>query len=260
MAKVENTKLLGWVRNPHYDNSVKIIPYRSDVPSDDIRACLKIYNSDKPITVKPNKNEVLDTFYRSVKGGKRHSIPEGCRAYATLPKWTGYFKADKIDEETGECVEDTWSATDDDMALSRKRKAIKKFADVYSPLYEQRKISCLFLTLTQCNKSSMTIAEFIDVMQKRFLRHKLPVLGYFWVHEISEGHHHHYHIAIAIKRVFWKKLPRWVKFDDVWDRGTSIEFIRKSIKAYLGKYIGKSNIGRLMNYRKYGKSRHYKTP
>lgn len=248
------------MRNPHYDKSVKIVRYSSDVPSDDIRACLKIHNADKPVISKFNENGGLGAFSRSVKGGKKHSIPQGCRAYATTHKWTGYFKGDKVDEDTGEIIEDLWSATDDDMALSRKRKSIKQFAEVYSPLYEQRKISCLFLTLTQCNKSSMDIRQFIGVMSKRFERHKLPVLGYFWVHEISEGHHHHYHIAIAIKRVFWKKLPRWVKFDDVWDRGTSIEFIRKSIKAYLGKYIGKSNIGRLMNYRKYGKSRQYKTP
>ena len=261
MAKISNARLLWWERNPHYEQSVRIVRYRSEGSSDDIRACLKIHKSDKQIEPKPNKNDGLGRLDWSVKGGKKHSIPEGCRAVAMQHKWTAHWLGDFVDEETGEIDEAVrWECTDTEMALSRKRKAIRKFTDVYSPLYEQRKVSVMFLTLTQADKSDITLSDFINAMQKRFLRHKIPVLGYFWVHEVSEGHHHHYHIAIATKRVFWKKIPRWVKFDDLWSRGTSIEFIRKSVKAYLGKYIGKNNIARILNYRKYGKSKTYKTP
>lgn len=268
MAKLTDISVVGFERNPLFDDSVKIVRFQSD--QKDIRACLKINKADKSIQPKHNKHKDLINIEQSVKEGKilkghykRHSIPDGCRAITKEPKWVVHFRGIPVDEETGEIDysnPECWSCNDDELALSRKRKAIKKFTEVYSPLYEERKVSVMFLTLTRCNVAPVTIKQFIDIMQKRFLRHKIPVLGYFWVNEISEGFHHHYHIAIATKRVYFKKLPKWIKFDDVWGQGTSIEFIRKSVKAYMGKYIGKNNVARLRNFRTYGKSRKYNIP
>lgn len=264
MAKVTEVSRPRFERNPRFDNSVKIVRFQSDQGAvGSIRACLKINNSDKSICPNINKNEDLDTIQSAVGWVKKHQIPYGCRAYTTQPKWFMHFKAPTIDEDTGEIDYSNiqhWTTNDDELALSRKRKAINQFTEVYSPLYEQYKVSVLFLTLTRCNISPITIDQFIDAMQKRFLRHKIPVLGYFWVNEVSEGYHHHYHIAIAIKRVNFRKLPAWIKFDDIWGQGTTIQFIKKSVKAYLGKYIGKSNIARLRNFRTYGRSKTYKTP
>jgi len=264
MTKIAEVKCLGWEKNPHFDDSVKIVRFACD--NDDngiIRACLKINKSDKSIQSKHNEDKGLINIEQSVKEGKKHKIPEGCRAITSQHKWVGHFVGMSVDEETGEIDYSSpqkWSITDDELAVSRKRKAIRDFAEFYSPLYEERKVSVLFLTLTRCNVSPVSIKQFIDTMQKRFERHKIPVLGYFWVNEISDGFHHHYHIAIAVKRTFFKKLPKWIKFDDVWKQGTNIEFVRKSVKAYMGKYIGKNNIARLRNFRTYGRSKKYQSP
>jgi hypothetical protein len=265
MTKLHNVGLRRWIKNPQWEKSIKIVRYACDNQKRDdngvIRACLKIHKSDKPDKQKPNDSEPLSFVWDAVKNRKIVHIPEGCRAIKTEHKWTGQFFGDEVDETTGEIIEHKdWECTDMELALSRKRKAIKKFTDVYSPLYEQYKVSVMFLTLTRCNVAPVSIKQFIDIMQKRFLRHKIPVLGYFWVNEISDGFHHHYHIAIATRRLNFKKLPKWIKFDDVWGQGTSIEFIRKSVKAYLGKYIGKNNIGRMMNFRTYGRSQKYNIP
>jgi hypothetical protein len=260
-TKIQNARALGWIKNPHWEKSVKIVRYACDDEFGIIRACLKINNSDKPKQVKVNNDVPLTYPKYAVKGGKNTKIPYACRAISLEHKWTGHFRGDVVDEETGEVKEgEVWQCTDSDMSLSRKRKAIAKFTDVYSPLYEKYEVSVMFLTLTRCNVAPVPIDEFINIMKKRFLRHKIPVLGYFWVNEVSEGFHHHYHIAIATKRVNFRKLPKWIKFDDVWGQGTSIEFIKKSVKAYLGKYIGKNNIGRMMNFRTYGRSQKYNVP
>jgi len=267
-AKLYNIGLQQWIRNPQWENSIRIVRYACDDPNKNdpsiIRACLKIHKYHAPEPQKFSRHTDLSTFWDAVKGGKKSqktAIPQGCRAIKTTHKWTGKFYGDEVDEETGEFIDThTWDCNDLELALSRKRKAIQSFTDVYSPLYEQHKVSVMFLTLTRCNVAPMSIKQFLKAMLQRYERRKIPVLGYFWVHEVSDTYHQHYHIAIATKRVYFRKLPKWIKFDDLWGQGTSIEFIRKSVRGYLGKYIGKSNIGRLMNYRTYGRSQKYQIP
>jgi hypothetical protein len=166
-----------------------------------------------------------------------------------------------LDTESGELLEDqVHETTDLEQGVKRKRKAIRTFTEFYEPLYQDRKVSCMFFTLTQANQSDKTLRVAIDLIKKRFERHNLPVLGHLWVSEVSKNGHWHYHLAIATKRVYWKRIPKWAKVDDIWGRRTGIEFIRKSIGAYLGKYIGKDNIGRIISFRSYGKSRNFLAP
>jgi hypothetical protein len=83
------------------------------------------------------------------------------------------------------------------------------------------------------------------------------VLGYLWVSEVSDGYHWHYHIALAIPRVKWKSIPNWIKPNIIWGQRTKIEFVKKSVASYLGKYISKDNIGRIHNFRSYAVSRKF---
>jgi hypothetical protein len=118
----------------------------------------------------------------------------------------------------------------------------------------------LFFTLTQANQSNEKFSDTLNAIKKRFLRHNLPILGSIWVSEVSSNGHWHYHLAVAIKRVYWKKIPNWAKVDDLWGRRTQIAFIKKSIGADLGKYISKDNMGRIISFRGYGKSRKFLAP
>jgi hypothetical protein len=171
------------------------------------------------------------------------------------------FSGEILDLETGELLEDQdYQTTDLEQGIKRKRKAIRSFTDFYEPLYQARKVSCYFFTLTQANQSNEKLSITLDAIKKRFARHNLPVLGSIWVSEISSRGHWHYHLAIATKRVYWKKIPKWAKVDDLWGRRTQIVFIKKSIGAYLGKYIGKDNMGRIISFRGYGKSRKFLAP
>jgi zona occludens toxin (predicted ATPase) len=173
------------------------------------------------------------------------------------------LKGDILDTETGELLQDVdYDINDLESATKRKKKAIKRYSDFYEPLYQQRKVSCMFITLTQANiaLTNTNIRDAINLIRKRFERHNIQVLGHLWVSEISYNGHWHYHIAISTTRVRWKKIPSWAKFNDIWGRRTQIEFIRKSVASYLGKYIGKDNMGRMIGFRQYGISRNLKSP
>jgi hypothetical protein len=190
------------------------------------RPCLMSNKSDKKNDENPNKYLVQ-----------------------TQAKWGMCFLGNITDTETGEIEEEViYQTTDLEQATKRKRKRIRSFSDFYEPLYQERKVSCFFYTLTQANESSKKVSQTIDALKMRFTRHNTPILGYFWVSEVSSRGHWHYHLAIATKRVKFKKLPEWIKPDDIWGRRTQVQFIKKS------KYIGKDNIGRVVGFRQFGKS------
>ena len=186
-----------------------------------------------------------------------HNVPPF--VVKTQPKWTQYFIGDIVDTETGEIQENVQYVTDDnESATKRKKKAIRKFSDHFEPLYQDRKVSILLVTVTRANCSSTDIRDFLKQYYKRFEHRNLPILGYLWVSEVSKNFHWHYHIVLAMPRVKWDSIPDWIKPDSLWGQRTQVEFVKKSVAAYLGKYIGKDNIGRLQGYRGYGVSRKFR--
>jgi hypothetical protein len=236
-TKVYKFKLADVSKNPHFEDGVLIMD-KNGLRNESLRSCLICNNSDKPIHEDPNIYLLQTQF-----------------------KWGISFLGEILDTETGELLEDqAYQTTDLEQGIKRKRKAIKSFTDFYEPLYQNREVSCMFFTLTQANQADEKIAQIVQATKRRFERHNVPILGSIWVSEISEKGHWHYHLAIATKRVYWKKIPKWAKVDDLWGRRTQITFIKKSIGAYFGKYIGKDNIGRMMNFRSYGKSRNFLAP
>jgi hypothetical protein len=251
-TKIYKFKLGGISKNPHFEDGVFIMD-KNGLTDESLRSCLICNNSD----TKDTRQALQYVKQKRVMADKDANIFLLQKEY----KWGISFSGDILDLETGELLEDQdYQTTDLEQGVKRKRKAIRTFTEFYEPLYQEKKVSCMFFTLTQANQSNERLATTLDAIKKRFERHNLPILGHLWVSEVSKNGHWHYHLAVATKRVYWKQIPKWAKVDDLWGRRTGIEFIRKSIGGYLGKYIGKDNIGRIVSFRSYGKSRKFQAP
>lgn len=233
-TKVYKFQLGGISRNPHFEKGVLIMD-KNGLTDESLRSCLISDNSSIDLVEDPNVYLLQTDF-----------------------KWGISFSGEILDMETGELLENqVYQTTDLEQGIKRKKKALRSFTDFYEPLYQEKKVSCFFFTLTQANQCNEKMSTTLNAIKKRFERHNQPILGSIWVSEVSTRGHWHYHLAIATKRVFWRKVPKWAKVDDLWGRRTQITFIKKSIGAYLGKYIGKDNMGRIMFFRGYGKSRKF---
>ena len=251
-TKIYKFKLGGISKNPHFEDGVFIMD-KNGLTDESLRSCLICNNSD----TKDTRQALQYVKQKRVMADNDPNIFLLQKEY----KWGISFSGDILDLETGELLEDQdYQTTDLEQGVKRKRKAIRTFTEFYEPLYQEKKVSCMFFTLTQANQSNERLATTLDAIKKRFERHNLPILGHLWVSEVSKNGHWHYHLAVATKRVYWKQIPKWAKVDDLWGRRTGIEFIRKSIGAYLGKYVGKDNIGRIISFRSYGVSRKFQAP
>ena len=251
-TKVYNFKLANVSKNPHFDDGVLLMD-KNGLTDESLRSCLICNNSDKKSTKKAIQRIKVS---RDMLG-----ITDEIFFLQKTWKWGVSLSGNICDTETGELLENqTYEVTDLEQGVKRKRKALRAFSDFYEPLYQERIVSCFFFTLTQANQSNEKLSVTLDAIKKRFERNDTPILGYIWVSEISKRGHWHYHLGVATKRVKWKYLPKWAKVNDLWGRRTQITFIKKSIGAYLSKYIGKDNIGRMINFRSYGKSSKYLAP
>ncbi|NDF99355.1 MAG: hypothetical protein EB101_10640 [Chitinophagia bacterium] len=87
----------------------------------------------------------------------------------------------------------------------------------------------------------------------RFKRREVTFYGYVWTAEVSEKLMFHYHICVAVNRLELKgkKLPDWLKLDDVWGRRTGVEFVKRNVRHYMAKYFAKHN-ARVVGMRSYG--------
>ncbi|MFN9116125.1 MAG: hypothetical protein ACK5XN_39265 [Bacteroidota bacterium] len=225
MTKLYNFAVKSFQKNPHFEEGLKLLD--RDGEARPFRSCLYNHN-DAPFLLK------------------------------TAPKWIHNFEGEIIDTETGEVQENVLYTTDDNEAsVKRKKKAIKKFSDHFEPLYQSRKVSVFFITLTRSNCATTDIRTLLNVYLKRFKKRNIKVLGYLWVSEVSSNYHWHYHIALAIPRVKWNSIPNWIKPNVIWGQRTKIEFVKKSVASYLGKYISKDNIGRIHNFRGFQVSRKF---
>jgi hypothetical protein len=177
------------------------------------------------------------------------------------PKWLTTLEKGNIDQETGEIVYfDDYETNDFKASKGRKIKTVNKFCDFYEPLYRARKVSLLFHTFTRMNYSKQDMRTMVECAKVHYESLKRPIRGYLWALELKKndrmesGYHLHYHFVVAIDRVYFKEIPEKLKFEDLWGQRTGVEFIKKSIRAYLSKYLYKSD-ARILSRRSYAISR-----
>lgn len=170
------------------------------------------------------------------------------------PKWLTVLEKESIDLGTGEIVYSDYETDDFKAARNRKIKTVEKFCDYYEPLYHRREVSLLFHTFTRINYAKQDMRSMLDNVKYRYRSLGREIRGYIWVLEVSEYGHVHYHLIVAVDRVRFKRIPKALKFEDLWGQRTGVEFIRKSIKSYLTKYLYKSDT-RLLRKRSYAISR-----
>jgi len=167
---------------------------------------------------------------------------------STVPKWqTILEKPEMIDTGTGEIIFSEYHTDDFKASRNRKIKTIFRFTDFYEPLYQARKVSLLFHTFTRIEYAKQDMRTMLECVKMRYRALKRPIRGYLWVMELAKnekmnsGYHVHYHLVVVIDRVKWSKIPDKLKFDDLWGQETRVEFITKTIKGYLSKYLSKDN-------------------
>jgi hypothetical protein len=176
------------------------------------------------------------------------------------PKWFTTLEKENTDIETGEILYDDYLTDDFKASKGRKIKTVRKFCDFYEPLYRARKVSLLFHTFTRLNYSKKDMKSMVECAKVRYESLKRPIRGYLWALELKKndrmesGYHLHYHFVVAIDRIYVKEIPEKLKFEDLWGQRTGVEFIKKSIRAYLSKYLYKSD-ARILSRRSYAISR-----
>lgn len=172
----------------------------------------------------------------------------------TRPKWLTDLFCDVIDPDTGEVIRQEIYRTDEIRSSNNSKiKRLDAFSAHFQPLYQSRKVSILFYTLTVANQAETSISGIVDVIKKRMSRRSVKLHGYIWTAEVSDTLHFHYHLAIAIDRlnVAGHGLPDWLKLDDAWGARTQVEFVRKNIRYYMAKYFAKDN-ARVIGMRSFG--------
>jgi len=183
---------------------------------------------------------------------------------STIPKWqTTLERPECLDTGTGEIIYSDYETDDFKASRNRKIKTVEKFCNHYEPLYKNRKVSLLFHTFTRTNFAKKDMSTMMECAKMRYKALKRPIRGYLWALELKEnekmdsGFHIHYHLVVAINRLQVKTIPEELKFQDLWGQRTGVEFITKSIKGYLSKYLYKSN-AKLLGKRAYSISRNLK--
>jgi hypothetical protein len=176
---------------------------------------------------------------------------EGSEVFiSTIPKYQHMLTREDTDTDTGEITYTGYQTDDFKTARHRKIKTITKFCDFYEPLYRARKVSLLFHTFTRINYAKKDMSRMLDNVKTRYIALKRPIRGFLWALEISENFHIHYHLVVAVDRFQVQRMPASLKFEDLWGQRTGVEFIKKSIRAYLSKYLYKSE-GKLLKHRTY---------
>lgn len=178
-----------------------------------------------------------------------------------IPKWLTVLEKGNIDQETGEIVYFEDYETDDFKAAKRRKiKTLLKFCDFYEPLYRTREVSLLFHTFTRMDYSKKDMRTMVHCAKSRYKSINRPIRGFLWVQQLEDnekmecGYHIHYHLIVAIDRLDVKEIPEELKFEDLWGQRTGVEFIKKSIKAYLWQYLHNTD-ARILRRRSYSISR-----
>ena len=230
-------------KNPEYSES-DLIPI--------IRSCLRRNKSSKIKYLPSNENwlQFCDMYLPE----KEDEINQDYHI-STKPKWITTLIKEQIDLQSKKVVtREEYQTNDMKSSVNRKVNTVNKFCDYYDPLYRDKKVSLLFHTFTRINYSKKDMATMVECAKRRYKSLKRPIRGFIWVLEVSETNHIHYHFIVAIDRFEVKKIPEELKFQDLWGQRTGVEFIRKSVKSYLTKYLYKSD-KKIIGKRSYAISR-----
>jgi hypothetical protein len=178
-----------------------------------------------------------------------------------IPKWlTVLEKPIAVDTGSGEIIYEDYQTDDFKASRNRKIKTVVKFCDFYEPLYRKRKVSLLFHTFTRIDYAKQDMRTMVECAKSRYESLGWPIRGFLWALELKAnenldgGYHIHYHLVVAVDRVRITEIPEALKFEDLWGQRTGVEFITKSIRRYLSKYLYKSD-AKLLGKRSYSISR-----
>lgn len=193
---------------------------------------------------------------------RNNATPENPEFFISkIPKWlTTLERPDCIDTGTGEIIYVDYETDDFKASKNRKIKTVEKFCDYYEPLYRSRKVSLLFHTFTRIEYAKKDMRRMIDKVKLHYVALNRPIRGYLWALELKQnenmdgGYHIHYHLVVAINRIYVKEIPEELKFQDLWGQRTGVEFIKRSVRSYLSKYLYKSD-AKLLSRRAYAISR-----
>ena len=232
-----------------------------------IRACL-IHNKSSKIsdekTVENSDENEVKKFLDVVKNCSPDSEVFSEMFISTIPKWqTTLEKPECLDTGTGEIIFSDYETDDFKASRNRKIKTINKFCNHYEPLYKKRKVSLLFHTFTRTDFAKKDMITMLECAKARYIALKRPIRGYLWVMELAEnkkmksGYHVHYHLIVAIDRLQVRTIPVELFFNDLWGQDTNVQFISKTIKGYLSKYLSKSNV-KILGRHHYSISRNLK--
>lgn len=164
---------------------------------------------------------------------------------STSPKWYSWYQKSTVCTETGELITEVVESDSDKKKRGLKVGKLRSFDSTYLPLYQARKVSLLFVTLTAANGANQTISGLLKALKQRALRNGSEVLGYVWVGEVSMRYgtpHWHYHLLVAIPRLQVRVIPSWLKLECMWGKRTQVQFVRRSgASVYLSKYLSKES-------------------
>ena len=208
----------------------------------------------------------ISSRYLSEENGINYCIA------TNVPRYKSWYKILNINTATAE-IEEIIKESD---SIIRQRgkliKALNSFDTIYKPLYRQRKVSCLFGTLTNVPDAKFTMRIFLKHLKTVFKRKGINLLSYVWCSEVKFKYntsgaqlpiHWHYHFVLAIERidVSGASMPECLSssyLSSLWGQRAQVKFIKggNACLNYCSKYISKGGEnGIVLGVRRYGASR-----
>lgn len=214
------------------------------------------------------QKQAINSRYLNVVNGETFCITTNEARYKS------WYRVLNINTLTGE-LEAIIKESD---SLIRQRgkiiNTLKMFDKTYKIPYRQKKVSCMFGTLTDVPNAKFTMRIFMKHLRTIFKRKGINLLSYVWVSELKYKHeakenelsiHWHYHIVLAIERieVTGGKLPECLSnsyLTELWGRRAGVRFIQggNACITYCSKYISKNGDienGVVLGVRRSGASR-----
>lgn len=108
----------------------------------------------------------------------------------------------------------------------KKWEVVNTFFSKYRPLYRSKNISLFGFTFTQANEANKFFSDMLDNIRYRFKANKIPVKGYVWRLEVTEGLHWHYHLCVATTYTKFNSLDM-LKFNKTWGQHTQVRTVDK---------------------------------
>jgi hypothetical protein len=258
--KVVRAPKKGVIPEHIYYKSEHLYTYKNSAFGEAFLTCYIEYNA--------SVIKAINSRYLHEENGKYYLITTNEARYKS------WYKQFNINTSTGEIEA---IIKESDTLIKQRGKIIntlKAFDRIYKPLYYQKKVSCLFGTLTDLPRAKITIRMFIGNLKKALKRSGINLLSYTWINEVkykpnAKGKelpiHIHYHFVLAIERieVTGEGLPTCLSssyLTEMYGRRASVTFIKggDACLRYCSKYISKNGDienGITLGLRRYGASR-----